>query len=172
MKRRHTFDEVMRMDQALQQLAAYDVTGGMIATPDNMDEAIDLQVRIASRFNYFKKLIQNGSCSFDFIKNTVLDRNGPFPQPHFDVEDPEYFDKLFERESEFLDEPKDKKLDEVAQTLGQLEGALMFLMGKASPEDLEDALQDTELNDPWSVPKKTNTDESDDEDKAKGESDS
>jgi hypothetical protein len=160
------------MDQALQQLAAYDVTGGMIATPDSMEEAIELQLRIASRFNYFKKLIQNGSCTFEFIKNTVLDKNGPFAQPHFDMDDPECFDKLLERESEFLDEPRDKNYDEVSDTLNQLEGALMYLMGRASPNELSDALRDSEPNDPWSIPDSKIIDEEDDEDKAQSESDS
>lgn len=76
----HSFEEVGRMDQALQNLALYDVAHGLIFVPHSIDEAMAFQTKVAEKFNYFKRLIQNRECTFDFIRNEVLSKNGPFPK--------------------------------------------------------------------------------------------
>jgi len=77
MKRR-TFEDVLRIDEALQQLAIYDITKGMMLVPTSQEEFHEFQLKVVDKFNYFKRLIQNGSVSFEQIKCNVLDRNGPF----------------------------------------------------------------------------------------------
>lgn len=86
-----TFDEVIRMDQELQYLASYEVTRGKIYVPKSIEEIIELNAKIAAKFNYFKGLIRSGECSFEFIKNSVLAKNGPYPQSNqaVDYSEPE-----------------------------------------------------------------------------------
>ena len=81
-----TFDDVTRIDKSLQFLAAYEVTGGMMVVPKSPEELTSLTVRMADKFNYFKTQIQKGECTFDFIKNTVLTKNGPFPQTQTNID--------------------------------------------------------------------------------------
>ena len=75
-----SFDEVIKLDRSLQFLASYDVSGGKIVLPKTMEEMSAINVKIANKFNYFKKLIHDGECTFEYIKNTVLSKNGPYPQ--------------------------------------------------------------------------------------------
>ena len=83
----YSFDEVIKMDQALHQLAAYEVTHGMIIVPKTQEEFLELSDKIAKKFNYFKTLIRNKECNFQFIKDNVLQKNGPFPKEEkFDSE--------------------------------------------------------------------------------------
>jgi len=93
---RYSFDEVIKMDQALHQLAAYEVTHGMMVNPKTQEEFLELNDKIARKFNYFKGLIQNKECNFQFIKENVLQKNGPFPKEPFNIEklDPKQLDDV------------------------------------------------------------------------------
>ncbi|MFA5312347.1 MAG: hypothetical protein WC375_03380 [Methanomassiliicoccales archaeon] len=76
----YTMDEVIELDRLLFQLASYEVNRGMISIPTDVQDVILAAQQIVRTFNYFKRLIQNGECTFDYIQNTVLLRNGPFSQ--------------------------------------------------------------------------------------------
>ena len=83
---RHTFDEVMKLDQSLQYLASYELSHGKMIVPKSMEEMMELNAKIAEKFNYFKALIHSGECTFDFIKNSVLAKNGPYPHTKFNID--------------------------------------------------------------------------------------
>lgn len=90
--KKYTFSEVFDLDEALQQLANYEIAGGKILTPKNMEEYKALQRKVVEKFNYFKDLIQNGDCTFDFIKQNVLRKNGAYgPLEDIDLDAPEAF---------------------------------------------------------------------------------
>lgn len=78
--KRHTFDEVCRLDDALYHLAVYEVTGGKLVIPKSMEDIMKFQMQTAEKFNEFKRLIQSGESTLEHIKWTVLDKNGPFIQ--------------------------------------------------------------------------------------------
>jgi len=84
----HTFDEVIRLDQDLYQLAMYEVTDGLIIMPKSHEELLAIEEKAAIKFNYFKKQIRNGECTYDFIKWNVLDKNGAFPKNKNIISDP------------------------------------------------------------------------------------
>jgi len=85
MKRR-SFDEIIELDQAIYQLASYEVSHGLIDIIKTQQESMAIQIKVARKFNYFKDLIRNHGMSLEFIKNTVLNKNGPFPQKEFKVD--------------------------------------------------------------------------------------
>jgi len=78
--RYRSLEDVIKLDQELFELATYEVTHGMIMVAEGIDILLDQRRQIANKFNYFKTLVRNNSCTLEFIKNTVLDKNGPFPQ--------------------------------------------------------------------------------------------
>jgi len=84
----HSFEEVIRLDQSLQRLALYEVTGGLMLFPKSPEEQLALELKVAKTFNYFKTMIKNGECTYDFIKWHVLDKNGPFIQKVTEDDDP------------------------------------------------------------------------------------
>jgi len=88
-----TFEEVIRMDENLRYLATYEVTGGKMIVPLHPEDMFDITKDIAEKFNYFKKLIQDGECTYEFIKTTVLSKNGPYIQNKkpLDFSDPKCF---------------------------------------------------------------------------------
>ena len=88
------FDETMRLDHDIYQLASYEVAHGMIIIPRSPSELVSLLEKIAKRFNYFKRLIRTGECTFEFIKRNVLRDNGPFVQEQLSLDDPDFFNKL------------------------------------------------------------------------------
>lgn len=76
----HSYKEVKDLDDALYDLASYETLGGLILKPVSQEEMFDLYSRIITTFNMFKRSIQNGECTFEFIKEGVLARNGAFPR--------------------------------------------------------------------------------------------
>jgi len=102
-----SIDDVFKIDQLLHQLAFYEVTGGKIILPDSMEYAYEIQKKVAKKFNYFKTLIRSGECSIDFIKNRVLQENGPFPKEKpITVSDPEFMNKIMALDKDTLTEDK------------------------------------------------------------------
>lgn len=87
----YLFDEVFKLDQNLYQLASYEVTGGRLLMPKTQEEAAEIQKKIATKFNEFKQLIQNSECTYDFIRNNVLSKNGAFPKiNNIDIDSPDF----------------------------------------------------------------------------------
>ena len=76
----YRLEEVMEWDHLLYQLAAYEVNKGMIAIIVDPQQLVNTARKTANTFNYFKRLIQNGECTFEYLYNNVLLRNGPFSQ--------------------------------------------------------------------------------------------
>lgn len=108
----YSFEEVMGMDQALHHLAVYEVTKGMIVMPKSQEEFIELQAKIAHQFNYFKTLIQNRECTFQYIKRSVLQKNGPFPNAK-----PFDFDNFDFKQLDEIDDIKEKEVHGFAEEL-------------------------------------------------------
>lgn len=73
-----SLNNASNIDSELRQLAYYDVTKGLMPKLKDGEDSLRLQERTASKFNYFKRLIQNGECDLAFIRQTVLEKNGPF----------------------------------------------------------------------------------------------
>jgi hypothetical protein len=78
--RKPTFEEVIYLDNNLYQLAIYEVTKGQIVIPKSMPQLIKLQDKIADKFNYYKRQIQSGECTYEFIKWHILGTYGAYPQ--------------------------------------------------------------------------------------------
>ena len=81
----HTFEEVSKLDTQLFKLATYEVTGGMMIAPSNMEEMMEIQKRSVSQFNYFKKLIHNNEATLEQLTQQILAKNGPFPRKSLEV---------------------------------------------------------------------------------------
>ena len=54
MKRHYTFDEVFGLDVALKKLAIYEVAGGKMVIPTDLDALSKFELDCAQKFNYFK----------------------------------------------------------------------------------------------------------------------
>lgn len=117
-----TFDEVMKRDQELQYLAAYELNGGKMIAPKTIEELMELNIKIVEKFNYFKGLIHRGECTFEFIKNDVLSRNGPYPQSKIKLDTlmPSSFDKVDVKDVA----PINKENDIVQSLIDRLVGSL------------------------------------------------
>lgn len=89
----YLFEEILRRDQELYSLATYDIAQGMIMVMNSPEESMKMRKRVAGKYNYFKKLIQSGECTFDFIRKTVLMNNGPVKQ---DLTMDQYIEDLIE----------------------------------------------------------------------------
>ena len=86
MDKDYTFNEVSQLDSALQNLALYEVCHGMMIFPRDIEGLMDLQQKMADKFNEFKHLIKKGEMKFEDIKRDVLKRNGPFQQEKSDLD--------------------------------------------------------------------------------------
>ena len=113
--RDHSFEEVMDLDRALYQLSFYDITRGRIIAPDSEEELFEVQRNVAERFNYFKMMIQRGSCTLDFIKWQVLEKNGPFLQEKIDPDNENFIESItsyLDYEKSELKNRKEKKIED------------------------------------------------------------
>ena len=75
----NSFDEARILDSMLLEMAAYDVTGGLVPII-NKENYQDTCNQIFKRFNQFKRGIQLGEYTFESIKDNILSKNGPYPQ--------------------------------------------------------------------------------------------
>jgi len=74
----YSFEDVKKLDNALYHLASYVTTKGLILVPKSEEDMLDMEDRIARKFNELKRKIQLGECTFEFLKEDILSRYGPF----------------------------------------------------------------------------------------------
>ena len=140
----HSFDETSKLDQSLYQLALYDVTRGRVAIIKNMEKAFELKEKTAKRFNYFKSLIQNGDCTFDFIRDDVLSRNGPYhKEKEINWDDDEELERIF-----FPDKDEYNEAYQFGNFLG-------YLLGTLTQEEKRCIMKEMGLeDDPFNIPRR------------------
>ena len=92
--KKYSLNEIYDMDQRLLNLAAYEVTKGLIFIPRKIEDLANLQKKTAEKFNEFKMMIQRGSCTLDFIQDTVLAKNGPVPRDNEDDDEDRFIERL------------------------------------------------------------------------------
>ena len=117
------FQEAMQADQAIYQLAAYDVAKGLIIIPESADQVVDIQRGIAQRFNYFKRLIQNSETTFSDIHKTVVAKYGPFPNRGHNMSVDEFIKEIEESDHE------EKPPNQISGVLNKLLGDIIKLTG-------------------------------------------
>jgi hypothetical protein len=54
-------EEILQADKIIHSLAHYDVYKGQIYVPESMEDILETQKKIASRFNELKILVKNGT---------------------------------------------------------------------------------------------------------------
>lgn len=91
MKRHYTFEEVFDLDNTIKKLAMYEVSGGKMIISTDPLELINFEIKYANKFNYFKDLIQRGECSIEYLRDTVLHKNGAYPNNSEIITTPEDF---------------------------------------------------------------------------------
>ena len=122
MKIQPSFNDAMSLDQIIYQLAAYDSSDGMIVVPENEEQALIYQKKVISRFNYFKRLIQNSELSFSELQRTVVERSGPFSNKSRNITSDQAIEKL-------MNEPKTKdSLNDYLESHDKVTGILQKLM--------------------------------------------
>jgi hypothetical protein len=110
-----SFEDALKCDQMIHHLATYEVSGGMIFMPKNIQELMDFQKKVAEKFNYFKHLVQSGEISLVELSDSVADRNGPFCNKKRNMTDDELNEEL-------MNMPEDKVIptDEFFNLIGKM----------------------------------------------------
>lgn len=98
----------MQMDQLLFQLATYETTSGLAFVPADIDEAINIQRCIAKKFNFFKRMIQNGECTLEELQQLVITRNGPVPNKNHNLSLEESLEEMLKTPIEEEKTPPDR----------------------------------------------------------------
>lgn len=73
-----SFEDALKYDQLVYQLATYDVSNGLIFVPKDLTELAVYQSDIAKKFNYFKHLIKTGEITYLELSQSIAMRHGPF----------------------------------------------------------------------------------------------
>ena len=124
MKDYPTFEDAIRGDQMIYQLATYDVTNGMILAPSSMEEVTEIQRKIAKRFNHFKKLIQTKEMTYEELSGMVSLKNGPFHDEDRKLTEEQAIDKLIaESQAPIINE------DQCLNMLSKIFGDIMNTAG-------------------------------------------
>lgn len=147
MRRRYTFEEIMKMDYALFQLSMYETAKGQIFVPKSPEELAQFQIATSKTFNYFKNMIRNGETSLEELKTQVSNRWGAILQKNRDPEDIDGLLKDIEEENE-MRENEEKAVSNIGNILKaifsgqQMEGLQEIPM--PSPQALTDEQSDVE----------------------------
>lgn len=143
-----SFGDAMDVDQAIYQLAAYDSANGMIIIPESQEQALAFQKKVISRFNYFKRLLQNAELTFMELQRSVIDRNGPFPNKNRKITIEQSIEKMINAPKET--EADYQKDDRVAGVLQKLFGDIAFLTGQnpnLAKDQEDDEMLKSQIND-------------------------
>lgn len=133
--KKHSFKEVSDYDNDLHQLAIYEVTEGkLVMPPKSFNHMFLLQSKIVTKFNYYKKMIHDGECTYDFIKCDVLGRFGPFPREKNSEEDFCNYDKLTEYITE--KDELDEKLVQPSQGISDIIGSFLDSIQDSSKSNI------------------------------------
>jgi hypothetical protein len=130
-KKKYSLDEVIRMDQHLMNLSAYEASNGMTALPADIDEVVQFQKDVKRQFNYFKRLIQCKECTFEDVEQMVIRRNGPVANPYAHMTMSEALNAMMNEEPE-EEEPYEQGGDFMQMLAQSLQNSLpdgMVLIG-------------------------------------------
>lgn len=81
-KIRYSLSDVIKMDQYLMSLAAYEASEGMLSMPYDMDSALEFQSAVTKNFRNFKRMIKRDECTIDEIEQMVISKHGPIINPY------------------------------------------------------------------------------------------
>jgi len=80
------FEDAVKADRYLFELAAYDITNGFIPLDSTQENVDNLQQLVAKKFNYFKKQIQSGETTIADLSKFIALKNGPFKKNKYTPE--------------------------------------------------------------------------------------
>jgi len=151
--RSYTFEEVFDLDDTLYKLALYEVNKGKMSILTSHEELMDVHLECAEKFNYFKDLIQSGECTLEYLKDTVLFKNGPYHQYDL-IDTPEKLvDRLDSEDANRLEEGED------INSFYNKIGAVIQSMSRAyeEQEKIGDELQITDITNTTDIADATTT---------------
>lgn len=131
MRKRYTFEEIMKMDFALLQIAMYETSKGKIFLPKSPEELLEFQVQSGKTFNYFKDLIRKGEISFEELKVKVSNRWGALQQEEIDPEDVDGLLKDIEEENEMRENE-----EKVSSHIGNMLKAIFSGQEMVEPQEI------------------------------------
>jgi len=74
------FEDAVKTDKYLFEMAAYDVLNGFIPDNHSQEYLIELQEETARRFNHFKRQIRDGETTLNDLSQFIAIRNGAYKQ--------------------------------------------------------------------------------------------
>jgi len=74
------FEDAVKTDKYLFEMAAYDVLNGFIPDNHSPEYLIELQEATARRFNHFKRQIRDGETTLNDLSQFIAIRNGAYKQ--------------------------------------------------------------------------------------------
>lgn len=135
MRKRYSFDEIMRMDAVLLQMAIYETSQGKIFIPKSPEELMEFQIKSSGIFNYFKNLIRTGEITFDELQSQVAEKWGPLQQETSGEVD---IDKMLsDMDKENAEQESEKK------ALNHIANMLRSIFSDSSPPIMAEATEDS-----------------------------
>lgn len=138
MRRRYSFDEIMKMDNDLLQLAVYESSGGHVFVPKSQEDLLAFHVKNAEIFNQFKDMIRSGETTLEELKIQVGNRWGAVEQNNTNETTPDNIDAIIKEidEENTLRENRPVGLERLLSAmLGDIGGSLAIIPpdGKDNP---------------------------------------
>ncbi|MFA7219758.1 MAG: hypothetical protein WC119_04570 [Synergistaceae bacterium] len=81
-RKRYSLSDVIKMDQYLMSLAAYEASEGMLSMPYDMESALKFQSSVTQNFRNFKNMIKRDECTINEIEQMVVSKHGPIINPY------------------------------------------------------------------------------------------
>lgn len=79
---KYTLNDILKIDQYLMNIAAYEVSAGLMKHPDNIDAAMEFSRKTINQFKQFKMMIKNNECTLDELEQMVIRRHGAISDPY------------------------------------------------------------------------------------------
>ena len=79
---KYTLNDILKIDQYLMNIAAYEVSYGLMKHPDNIDAAIEFNKKTINQFKQFKMMIKNNECTLEELEQMVIRRHGAISDPY------------------------------------------------------------------------------------------
>lgn len=144
------FDDAVKLDRYLFEMAAYDVTNGFIPSITCPEDIHNLQEETAKRFNYFKKQIRSGETTISDLSKFIALKNGPFKNKK--LTDEQMIENVMEEGRKPIIDPmsKDMAIGILKKVFGEMagNGITLTTADKLFPQIKtgEERTEDTELS--------------------------
>jgi len=131
---RYTLNDILKMDQYLMNISAYEVSAGLMYHPHDVDSAMQFNRKVIKQFQQFKLMIQNNECTLEEVEQMVIRRHGAIADPYSKMSFNEALEAISMEDKNAFNDQSDSFTSFVDMFMNQIGNAVAELENSSGQE--------------------------------------